>query len=99
MQNIPKPFSYPIRLATGGRVGDLVQAKASSVKYFLDKHLCCASHVANVAAGRRAKEGEMMADCEGILVGDGEIPGRLAVCKREFALWAQFSNIQDWSCT
>ena len=71
------------------------------MRYYLDKHLGCETH-------RQALRGTIVQDedtedvgssaqgvpCEAIKVGDPETGGRLVSCKREFALWASYTNLK-----
>ena len=78
-----------------------------AVKYYLDKHLGCPTHrdaaaAAALAAGQVNNadgpdcngDGDDLVKCDGVQVGDAECGGRLALCVREFALWASYTNMK-----
>ena len=80
-----------------GKVGNLVQAKAKSVKFFLDSHCGSAVHRRNKARyDQMFGDGavpEKLVPCEGLHVEDKASAGALYCCQKEFGIWASMSNL------
>ena len=80
-----------------GKVGDLCAAKASSVEYFLDKHLKSAKHQEELQKHLAGDQHDEQVECEGLLLSDQRAAGQLYDLREEFATWTRFANLQRFA--
>lgn len=85
-----------LTLLPDGRLGDLCEANEIAVRYYLGKHINCASHQSNALrrSGHVPGSEAPDVDCVGIEVGQPGC-GRLSGMAHEFSLWAMYSNLKD----
>lgn len=74
-----------------GKVGDCVEAKASSVKFFVAQHINCISHQNKLKLIQEREEAKLV-PCEGLCIGDVATAGTLHSWQAEFKVWASMAN-------
>lgn len=77
-----------------GKVGELSEAKANTVKHFLQKHLLSTTHVNNLQKQKPILISENV-KCEGLCISDASVAGHLYDYQAEFAMWCEFSNLEE----
>ena len=77
-----------------GKVGELSEAKANTVKHFLQKHLLSTTHVNNLQKQKPILISENVKG-EGLCISDASVAGHLYDYQAEFAMWCEFSNLEE----
>ena len=87
-----------------GKIGELSKRKYKTCRHFLLKHVRSPMHQRYLRAAQAADDpiitavgDEEMRPCEALCVNDSRNAGKLYIFRDQFALWATYANLADWS--